>query len=337
MRGCLAAMVVFGGCVQAPQFAGPLPVRNQHPAQLTVLHMNPATARSLAPGTWSARTGLAYTNMFLSGTNDALGAQRRTFRMDGEYLRADLTARLGLGSGFEFEAELPVAHTSGGFLDGFVIDYHDVLSLPDQGRESVPRDQFVVDASRGDEAWAVERSTLELLDVPLALRWQVPTTAPWPAIALRTAVELPTGDAGEGYGSGELDLAVGAVLEYQLAGIGLYGHAQHTWAGTPQQARAAGFSFADVTSAGLGAEVPLLDGLAGIVQVELESSTLRDLGLATVARDQALLWLGGRLTVVDGWAMELAIGEDLIGYVSPDFTLWLGFTMVPRRGRGGGP
>ena len=45
----------------------------------------------------------------------------------------DVYKRQGLGDGLEFGFELPFAHTSGGFLDRFLIDYHDALGLPDQG------------------------------------------------------------------------------------------------------------------------------------------------------------------------------------------------------------
>ena len=49
-----------GGCVQEAEFRGPMPVRNEHPAQLTVLHMDVASAATLPPGDIELRAGAEY-------------------------------------------------------------------------------------------------------------------------------------------------------------------------------------------------------------------------------------------------------------------------------------
>ena len=78
-----------------------MPTRNQHPAQLTVMHMDPANATVLPAGATAFRTDLAYTSLWLSGNN----AQSSWF-MDGEVLRAALDARVGLGHGLQFGMQL---------------------------------------------------------------------------------------------------------------------------------------------------------------------------------------------------------------------------------------
>lgn len=322
-------VVLLAACVAQPELRGPLPVRNQHPAQLTVLHLPPAPAAVLPRGAVSTRLDAAYTSLWLVGSDTA----GRRYEMDGEYLRTALSLRAGLGRGFEFGVEVPVGHTSGGFLDSFVIDYHDALGLPDQNRDSEPRDEFAIEARRGGTVlWRVERDGFELLDVPLSLTWQVADPAAGPGLALRAGIELPTGDADRGYGSGELDASLGALLEHRALGCGFFGHVQHTFAGTPSRSRDLGLRFADVTSAGGGVELPLGNGLAGLLQVEWETSTLRSLGLAAAARDQLLLWAGFRLDAGAGWDVELGFGEDLQGLVSPDFTAWLAVVWRPDRG-----
>src|SRR5688500_4126943 len=124
--GTAAILVLLGGCVDAPRFHGPLPVRNQHPAQLTVLHLPPASTNTLAADAWAARADIAYSSLFLSGSAPGAGP-RKSFRMDGEYLRISPQLRTGLGGGVEVSFEVPFAHTTGGFLDDFLIDYHDAF------------------------------------------------------------------------------------------------------------------------------------------------------------------------------------------------------------------
>lgn len=64
------------------------------------------------------------------------------------------------------------------------------------------------------------------------------------------------------------------------------------------------------------------------MQIEYETSTLRDLAVQAAERDQFLLWAGARWRAGERWAVEIGFGEDLQGKVSPDFTAWLGITTV---------
>ncbi len=319
--GGLVVAMALTGCVAAPTFHGPMPVRNQHPAQLTVQHMAPASAVVLPRHAVQLRTDVAYSSLFLLGTGSG-----RSWLMDGEYLRSSTRARVGLGANFELATELPFAHTSGGFLDGFVIDYHDVFGLPDQERDVNPKDDFGIEARRaGTTVWQVERDSFELLDVPFQLTYAaLPTGPDQLGLALRSGFELPTGDDERGYGSGEVEATFGAVLEWRPGPVALYGHAQHSFAGTPGPARRSGLAFADVTSLGVAAELPLLSDLHAFAQFEWETSTLRNFGLPVTDRDQIMFWVGGRYAPAKAWGVEVGFGEDLQGLASPDFTAWLG-------------
>ena len=327
MGGLFLAVASLHGCVATPKLSGPLPVRNQHPAQLTVMHMDAADATVLAPRETAFRADMAYTSLFLFG-NDAQGAG---WFMDGELLRTALDAKVGLGNGWQLGVQVAGAHTSGGFLDSFVVDYHDLFGMPDQDRSTNPDDQFLIEAVAGaSTVWEVEESAAELLDLPITLTWQVLEPGiDRLGVALRGGVELPTGDQDAGYGNGQVDASLGAIFDYRKAGIGWQGHIQHTVAGTPRQSRDVGFKFQDVTSVGIGAELPLRQDLHAMVQVEWETSTLRDLGPKVAAREQILLWIGGRYQVAPEWSVEVGFGEDLRGLSSPDFTAWLAATWKP--------
>ena len=189
---CLGLLAASSGCVARPRLDGPLPVRNQHPAQLTVFHMDPAAATTLPAGTVSGRIDLAYSNLFLQDSD----ANGNRWTMDGEYLRVGTKLRLGLGGGFDVSAEVPVAHTTGGFLDSAVIDYHDAFGLPGQRRKENPHDEFEITASKdGTVAWTVEQRDLELMDIPLHITWQLlPPGEGRMGVAVRGGIELPTGN-----------------------------------------------------------------------------------------------------------------------------------------------
>ena len=64
--------------------------------------------------------------------------------------------------------------------------------------------------------------------------------------------------------------------------------------------------------------------LERLVQAELETSTLRELGPRVASRNQMMIWFGGRWTPSPRWAFEFGLGEDLIAKSAADFTAWLG-------------
>lgn len=324
------AAFALAGCATKPAPQGPLPVRNQHPAQQLVMQMPPASPRTQGAGRASVRADAAYSSLWLVGSDPGSG---KRWVMDGEYLRSAATVRYGLGGGVEAAIELPFAHTGGGFLDDFLIDYHDFFGFPDQDRDVAPRDDYQVQLTRNngaDAVWGVDRASVAMLDVPLYATWQLtPATGKGPAVAVRGGLELPTGDADAGYGSGEVEPSVGLLLDLPGQIVHLYGHAQYTWAGTPDQAARAGLQFADVAAAGVAAEAPLHDDLHAYVQLAWEQSTLRNFGLPETDDDQALLWVGGRFRASEDVALEVGFGEDLIALVSPDFTAWVGMVWNP--------
>lgn len=319
------AALLLAGCASAPRFDGPIAARNQHPAQLTVGRLRPRTAAPEPEDGVQLDWRNGYSSLFLFGQ-----ANGDAFEMDGEYLRTSLAARLGLGAGVDVEAEVAFAHTSGGFLDDFVVDWHSFWGFPDQGRDTAPRDDYEVRAvENGRTTFAVDRHGLNLLDLPLILSWAPVRIGPDRdhGVMLRAGVDLPTGDDRAGFGSGEADWMLGIVGEVRTGPFAWNAHAEHTWAGNPARARSAAFEFEDVLSLGAGVEIAFDEHWTGLVQVEMDQSTLRRLDLARASDVQWLLWTALRVRLTDHVRLEAGIGEDLSQYVAPDFTAWLALSI----------
>ncbi len=335
LRDSLAMALSAPGLLLATACAGPsqrgvLPVRSQHPAQLQVLRAEADVVAARPAGSVGLRADAGYSSLFLSG-----GKGGNTLAMDGEYLRARLLGQVGLGADLELAVELPVAHTSGGFLDSFIIGWHDFFGFPDQERQLVPNDRYRVDATRnGVTAMQVEAASLELMDVPMHLKWAVlPAVDGGFGLALRASLEAPTGDQRAGFGNGGLDWGGSVLAEWRPGPVAVHAHLGHAFVATPDRAALAGLAYQDVGSGGLGVVLPLGAGLEALGQVEWETSTLRELGFDRAARDQVLLWVGARADLGRGFALECAIGEDLAGFVAPDFTAFAGVSWQPGRGR----
>ena len=312
--GCLPL-----ACTTTPSFEGPLAARNQHPAQLVVGRLRPRSSAAVPLGAVTVDGSAAYTSLFLGGQ-----AGLDTFRMDGEYLRASVAVRAGLGSGFDLEIEVPVAHATGGFLDDFVIGWHEFFGFPDQGRDRAPRDRFEVLATRdGESVFEVDEGGLHVLDVPVVLGYEiVPPAEGRLGLHVRGGVELPVGDADAGYGSGSPDWMLGLSTELRMGPVAWNAHFDHTFTDGSAKARRAGAPLQDVTSGGIGMEWAVAPEWTWLAQVEYDRSTLRSLSLDRTSDDQWLLWLGSRFRLSDRVGLEIGLGEDLSQYIAPDFTGW---------------
>jgi hypothetical protein len=192
----------------------------------------------------------------------------------------------------------------------------------------VADDLFEVRAvQQGNVVYQMERRDLALLDIPLEVQWhawQWRSPAVHLDLALRGALELPTGDQRAGYGNGGLDFALGVVGELGCGPLALTSHVGRSFVHTPDRAREAGLSYADSTSFGVGLELALTADTAAIAQVEMEQTALRRLIGVHTESDHWLLWVGLRTRLSDALSIELSFGEDLTLNGPPDFTAHLG-------------
>ncbi len=222
--------------------------------------------------------------------------------------------------------ELPVLHATSGFLDRFVIGWHETFGFAEQGRSSAPKDAFDVSiAHDGVEVWAMEPYGVHLGDVPIELCWSpvVPGRDGPFGLALRGGIEVPTGAASRGYGSGGVDVALGVVGEIRLPTVAFTGQLAMTEPSTPDALQRAGIDLREVWSFDLGAEIAVSDDFALLVGSGYESAALRTLGFSRAADDQWLLWIGMRQRTGPTSHVEIGFGEDLSRYVAPDFSAWL--------------
>ena len=309
--------LVLSACASAG-VSGPMPVRNQHPAQLLVMAQPPRSAAALPPGTVESALAADYSSLFLGERTPA-----RTFVMDGEVLRTTLSARVGVVPGVDLEVAVPVVHASAGFLDSFVLDYHRAFGLPQSGRSETSKGLYTVQASQnGDVGFGLVEHGLHLADVPLLAHVVVLDEGPrQPGVALRGGIEFPTGSAHDGTGNGRLDGSLGAEAEWHVWGdLGLSLGAFHTFTGGSGPAAHAGFDLQDVTGVHSGFELPVLASWSLLLQTTFETSTLRALPLRRTDRPQWLVWLGTRIGLFAGLACEASFSEDLLPDISPDFS-----------------
>ncbi len=243
--------------------------------------------------------------------------------LDGETTRLTLAFSGHGGRNFEWGLAIPYVSHSGGMLDGFIRQWHDVFGLPQGGRAEAADD--VLDYRYVRDGQTLIGQTQEgegVGDVRLSGGWQLrrPGADDNSALALRASLKLPTGDSTLLHGSGGTDLALWLTGAYGGYGLGpsasVYGGfgalLMNQGDVLPQQQR----SYVPFGSLGAGAWV--LPRLSLKLQLDFNGAIYRDSGLAQLGDDSLQLSMGGSLRLAKHTRIELAVVEDVAVATAPD-------------------
>lgn len=138
--------------------------------------------------------------------------QSESIRIDGESYRLAVRVARGLPHQWEAGIEIPLLSHSGGFMDGFINQWHDTFGLPTLGRDRVADGQLIFRYARDDRVLVdVQSSTTGLGDILLFTGKTLKQTNSF-AFTMRGQLKLPSGDANRLLGSGGTDISVSALL-----------------------------------------------------------------------------------------------------------------------------
>lgn len=312
------AACVFGLLSLSASAWDALPAKNE--ATLARSFALPTLGRSqvFAPDEQSFQLNLDVVTEYYADNN-----ARESIVLDGETTKLGLVYRKGLGSDFEFNIDMPILIVGGGFMDGFIQDWHRAFGLPNGGRENAPNDRRLYRYTRDGVTLLNEsRSSTSLGDVQLGGGWQFNNS-----LALRGMIKLPTGDRDKLTG-GNLGAAAWADWALPFAqnsafdgfasgGVTL---ARQTGALSSLQESAALFG-----GAGLGYR--LTDRLEALGQLYVHSPLYKGSDLDGLRKSGLQLMLGGSYLISTRYKLNIYFQEDPIVSSSPDFSIHFGLTV----------
>lgn len=212
-----AALVVAPAAVaaadSAPEGFGPFSVRNFQPFQLLVLGMPGDRAAVLKPGALDIRVELAQTASIFDSNTPPVNAVVKF-----EQLRSGLFLRYGLAERLEVGLEIPAFYRWQGFGNGAIKAVEGITSGVAPARKSLQNTPYAYSVTKnGQTLFSGADGALGLGDITMSAKYQVvKETSVMPAVSVRGAIKVPSGDAGEFFGSGHPDFGVGLALEKKL-------------------------------------------------------------------------------------------------------------------------
>jgi hypothetical protein len=273
-------------------------------------------AAVMGRGRSETRLTLDFTNEYVQEGTCAV----ECVTLDGETARLRFAHRVGLGAGWDLALEVPLLDSGGGFLDGWIEDWHDWFGLPNGGRELAPRDRYRFRYERGGTVLLDEtRGYGGLGDTTLTLGRRV-----GPRNVLRAMVKLPTGDERRLAG-GTLGGAVW--LEHPFALPGRW--AGYIALGISARERGETLRAMQNTEApfgGIGLLMPLSRYVRLSAQLQAHGRLYDGSELTALARPGLPLTLGLNIGSGRRGALDLGFQEDPSVNGSPDFAAFASVT-----------
>ena len=280
-------------------------------------------AKVLAPGRKELRFSLDHASNYVK--NDAAN---ESILLDGETTRLGLALRYGVRPDFEAGIELPYLIQGGGFLDGFIINYHNAFGFPQGGRDQAPRDRLLYEYRKNNtDLLKVDRSGSGLGDIRLQAAWQLYKGGDRDAFAaaLRGSVKLPTGDSDQLFGSGSYDgaLWLTAAADFPLAygSLSLFGAAGMMGMTEGKVIKKQQNNWAGFGSVGIGWSP--LSWLALKIQTDAHTPFFRDSDLRELRDNAAQLVVGGTVALTKNMTLDIGVSEDILVSTAPDVVFHL--------------
>ena len=296
---------------------GPFPVRNFQPIQQLVLSMPGDRAAVLKQGVLDVRLELTETaSIFRDQSSQA------NVTMKFETLRSGLFLRYGAAEQWELSVEVPVLYRSSGLLDGPIQAVERVTTGLAPARNELGQTNYAFNISRGGRTVASGREgAVGLGDSTVISKYQVLLETAWmPAVSIRTALKLPTGDEGQFFGSGSPDFGFGLAVEKGFGGRWVvYGNLN----GVVPTGRIAGMPLQPTISGLVALEYLWSENLSFTTQFDYYSTPFHGVGTRVLDKGvtESVAGFSYRLTQHLLWQGYGVENLDFITGSAADFTL----------------
>ncbi|MDA8427913.1 MAG: DUF3187 family protein [Geobacteraceae bacterium] len=288
-------------------------------------------AESSAAVLTAGRSGFSLTQDVASEYT-ARQTQNEWIVLDGESYRWSLSARYGIGDRFEAGIVIPYVMYSGGFLDGFIVDWHNAFNLPQGGRDSAPKNRLNYSYSKdGIQKLDMNHADSGIGDIALnsgMKLYEASDASFHDNAALRASLKLPSGASGSLRGSGSTDLALylcGSMNNFtEWGSLGVFGSAGGMVMTRgdvlpDQQNNLVGFGT-------LGLGWGPAEWISFKLQLNGHTAFYRNSSLTELSTNSLMLVMGGALKLPGDCLLDIGVSEDVAVATAPDVALHLGLS-----------
>lgn len=290
-------------------FDGPLQVRNQFPL---FFHINQPYLEKAAPED-SLSISLSHSSSFMVKKSAIWSVD-----MDMELTGLDLRYRTDISELFELGIDIPLLTFNSGFMDNALSSYHKLFGFSDYGRSSRPSNVFTYEVRKnGSLIIKGQSGSIGIGDMRFSVKKVLFSGGP--VISLKADMEIPTGAASKGFGSGSFDFGIAALMDKRLSEkVTSYINLGVVFPGdlkAYETVRLRSFAYA-----GAGIEAALWSNIGILGQIFFQGAPLPKTDIPSIDRPSVLLSFGGRY-YSGKEIFEVSFTEDPNTAGAPDFTI----------------
>ena len=250
-------------------------------------------------------------------------SSQESLYFDGETTRVVLSLKTAMTRGVEVEVQIPYYSHDGGFLDQFIIDWHNLFGLPQNGRDQVPNNQLKYFYEKNGETkldFEVPASGVGDTQVIFAFDIGKNWLTKQDKLAFKTAIKFPTGDSAKLTGNDAYAISAwlaGDVNTRWLSKQGLvYYSLGAMW--LPEGEILQDQQRSWVWFGGLGGGIKVSEHVVLQLQLDSHSPFYQDSDFVEINGYALQLTLGGNLKFSKNWNLDIGVVEDLNVHASPD-------------------
>ncbi len=211
VASALAALVCVGATAEAEEFLflGPAPARNYQPIQLIFLNFPFERAATVGRHQLSLHLDSAESNE-IATTDSPL---QSTLKFETN--RTVLGVHYGIAEGWEVGIDQPFITRFGGGLDPFIDAVEKAFGAENSERDLFPDNTFgaFIVARDGQVVFKGDEEEFQPGDLWFSAKREIRLAEPWPLLAVRAAIKVPTGSENAVLGSGKPDFGLGLAAE----------------------------------------------------------------------------------------------------------------------------
>jgi len=294
-------------------FEGPLQVSNQFPLFL------PLNAPYLERASYedSLSATLSYSSVFMMKNSPEWSVN-----LDMEVAELNFRLRKDISDVVQLGIDIPLMSFNSGFMDNFLSSYHNAFGFSDYGRDSRPSNEFLYEVRKnGALIIQGEGGRIGIGDIRLSAKKVILNDDP--VVSLEATLELPTGNASKGYGSGSVDAGISLLMDKRISEkIKAYLNLGAIFPGSLKGHETV--TLKNVVYGGVAVEARPWEHISLLGQVIFQNSPFPKTGISSIDRISALLSFGGRYASGKN-SFELSFTEDPNTAGAPDFTFTFAF------------
>lgn len=307
------------------------PFRTTNQSPLLMIHPLPAEASSAIAPKNRFFTALTF-DLANSYTASSSGVEK--ILLDGESCRWTLSTRYGLTDSIEVGIELPWVMYGGGFLDSFIVDWHDTFGMPQGGRDVAAQNRIDYSYSKAGALKAhMDSSGSGPGDIVLTggmKLYQEKSPLLHDALSMRATIKLPSGDSdalrGNGAFGGTVSLCGASNYFTDMGTFGMFGSVGGMISAKGDVLKDQQEPLAAFGTFGLGwGPAPWLSFK---MQINANTPLYKDSSLAELSRPGVMLVSGGALRFPGDYQLDLGVSEDVSVATAPDVAFHFGLSKV---------